>query len=128
MTPQSGRRLLLDEMYAPWLAGTLRDEGFDVLGVTEHPELLAAKDNELRTWAAAESRRIVTENIGDFCVLIAEAVHDGKMVSGVLLVNGRELARSNPKKLLAALRAWLTEPRRHRELQEWLRPAPDGEG
>jgi hypothetical protein len=115
-------------MYAPWLASTLRKEGFDVLGVTEHPELLPTKDHELLAWAAAESRRIATENVRDFCVLINEAVHDGKMVSGVLLVNSRSVSRSEPKRVLAALRAWLTGPRRHLELVEWLAPAPDVEG
>jgi predicted nuclease of predicted toxin-antitoxin system len=115
-------------MYSPRLAQVLRDEGHDVAAVLEHPELRAAGDDELFDWAAAQSRRIVTENIGDFCNELNYAVRDGRMISGLLLVDGRVLPRNNPKRLLAALRCWLTRSERPAQPLEWLPPAPDVEG
>lgn len=128
MISKPGRRLLLDEMYAPRLASVLRNEGHDVAAVLEHPELRAASDDDLFAWAADQSRRIVTENVDDFCRLMKRATQDGLMTSGLLLVDRRVLPRNDPRSLLAALRCWLIRPPQQSHPVEWLRPAPDVEG
>jgi predicted nuclease of predicted toxin-antitoxin system len=115
-------------MYAPRLAHILRDEGYDVAAVLEHPELRATSDADLFEWAASQSRRIVTENINDFCILLKRATENGTMTSGLLLVDRRVLPRNQPRKLLAALRCWLSQPPQQSHPLEWLRPAPEAEG
>ena len=92
-----GRRLLFDEIYAPRLALTLRDEGCDVAAVLEHPELCAASDVDLFDWAASQSRRIVPRNINDFCMLLRRATENGMMTSGLLLVDRRVLRRNQSR-------------------------------
>ncbi|MGH3888984.1 MAG: DUF5615 family PIN-like protein [Pseudonocardiaceae bacterium] len=57
---------MLDEMFAPMLAQRLRAKGFDVVAVAGHATLAAASDGEVMRWAAAQGRRLVTENVKDF--------------------------------------------------------------
>lgn len=49
-------RLLLDEMYPPLLADTLRDKGHDVLAVAASTELTGADDATVLDAAAADTR------------------------------------------------------------------------
>jgi predicted nuclease of predicted toxin-antitoxin system len=75
-------RLLLDEMLSPKIGTGLEDRGHDVDAVTRRPDLMALHDDEpILAAATAESRIIVTTNIGDFAMLdsrwAAEGTHAG---------------------------------------------------
>lgn len=101
----TGEPLLLDEMFSPDLAVTLRADGYDVVAVLEVPRLRSAPDVEIAQWAAREGRRVVSENLGDFAALGGS----GDPPLRVLLTSPVRFRRSrqNPGPLLKALRAWL---------------------
>jgi predicted nuclease of predicted toxin-antitoxin system len=70
-------RLLLDEMYPPALAKTLRDKGHDVRAVAALAELVGRDDPAILEAATATGRCLVTENVRDFAVLVRHAGHAG---------------------------------------------------
>ncbi len=109
--------LLLDEMFAPALASALCGESFDVVAVAGHPILAGAPDQAVAAWAAAEHRRLVTENVRDFAPLAGQ----GDPALRVLFTSSRRFPRSrrNPRPLTEAIRRWLTEG--GRADMEWLR-------
>jgi hypothetical protein len=110
--------LLLDEMFAPALAESLRRAGFDVVAVAGHPILAAASDTEVAAWAVEHGRRVVTENVRDFTELAGR----GEPPLRVLFTSSRRFPRSrrNPGPLLKALRDWLENPTTHPD-ETWLR-------
>lgn len=116
MTGSGAESLLLDEMFSPALAASLRGEGFDVVAVAGHPLLAAAPDREVAAWAVGEQRRVVTENVRDFLPLLAT-----EPSLRLLLTSSRRYARSrsNPGPLLQALRGWLGADL-DRAPSEWL--------
>ena len=87
-------RLILDEMHQPTVAATLRERGYDVLAVSEDPDLRSKTDEELFAWAVAEGRRIVTENIQDFRPLVLAAEASGGLPVGVIYTSRRKFPRS----------------------------------
>lgn len=115
-------RLLLDEMFAPTLADGLRAEGFDVVAVAGHATLAAASDEEVMRWAAAQGRRLVTENVKDFQPLAQLASERGEPAALVLFTSSRRFPRTrhNPGPLLDALRRWLSQPADHVNPIAWL--------
>ncbi len=110
--------LLLEEMFPPLIAALLREEGHDIMAVAGHPLLAAASDFSLARWAAAENRRVVTENVRDFAPLAGR----GDPALRVLFTSSRRYPRSrrNPGPLVDALRHWLTAPQPHPG-EAWLR-------
>lgn len=114
--------LLLDEMFAPMLADRLRAEGFDVLSVAGHATLAAASDEDVMRWAAAQDRRLVTENVKDFQPLVQLASERGEPAARMLYTSSRRFPRTrrNPSPLLDALRRWLSEPAGHAGPVDWL--------
>lgn len=116
-------KLLLDEMHAPIVARRLADLGHDVVSVAEESSLRAMTDDELFRWAAAEGRRIVTENVKDFRRLLVQTSGSG---AALLCTSSRVFPRirRNPGPLIAALHAWLSAPDvADRPDEDWLRPA-----
>lgn len=118
----SGEALLLDEMFAPMLAPRLRAEGFDVVSVAGHATLAAASDKEVMQWAAAQDRRLVTENVKDFQPLIQLASAAGEPTARMLYTSSRRFPRTrrNHSPLLDALRQWLAQPTGHTSPIAWL--------
>jgi len=84
-------RLLLDEMYPPALAVTLRDGGLDAVAVAACADLAGSDDAMVLDAANAQRRCLVTENVRDFAVLVRHASHHG-----VLLVHARRWPRTGP--------------------------------
>lgn len=115
-----GARLLLDEMFAPQIAEALRRRGHDVVALVADPELRALPDSEVYEWAGGQRRRVVTENVKDFRVLVATGTGPG-----VLFTSSRSFPRSrrNLGPLVDALDQWLvvavTAPR---PIEDWLMP------
>lgn len=117
-------RLLLDEHYGAEIAERLRADGHDVVAVLEDPDLRGQPDFELFRRAAAEGRRIVTENIKDFRPLLAQAYTTGDPVARLLLVSPRRFPRGTGNRtqaIVAALSLWLSQPEVDaRPDEDWL--------
>ncbi len=64
------RRLLLDQMIDGEVAGTLQDEGYDVIRVSDIG-MSRADDSEILKQAVRDNRILITldEHFGDWCVL-----------------------------------------------------------
>lgn len=116
-TTSESEALLLDEMFSPMLAESLREGGFDVVAVAGHPVLAAASDDRVARWAADQRRRILTENVRDFMPLLGTIDPPPRL----LLTSSRRFPRSrhNPGPLLQALRDWLASDV-ERGPAEWL--------
>jgi uncharacterized protein DUF5615 len=102
-------RLLLDEHYSPEIAEQCRDHGHDVIAVAEYRELRSLAD-EVHFAAGPEQRRaIVTENVGDYRPLLAQAARSGTSNYGLVCVSPRRFPRSRNTigRLVAALDALL---------------------
>lgn len=115
--------LVLDEMFSPRIAITLRERGHNVIAVAERVELRAATDDDLYAWAAAEHRWLLTENVKDFRPIMLRALQTGSATTGLLFTSSRTFPRSrqNPGPLIDALHAWLTkDPPPPPLLEDWL--------
>lgn len=118
-------RLLLDEHYSDSIAVTLRELGHDVIATVADPRLRGSSDPELFQHAAANGRRLVTENIKDFRPILLRSPADGSAVAALLLVSPRRFPRGGGDRMaaiVAALGAWLDQPDAgRRALEDWLR-------
>lgn len=117
-------RLLLDEHYSGDIASSLCEVGYDVVAAVVDPELRGVSDPELFQHAAADGRRIVTENIKDFRPLLLQAVATSRPAVPLLLVPPRRFPRGRGGRtaaIVAALRAWLDRPdAERRPVEDWL--------
>ena len=77
MNQRPDARLLLDEMFSPAIAAELRERGHDVIAVADRPDLRAKSDEEIFTWASAERRWLLTENVKDFRPILLRALAGG---------------------------------------------------
>lgn len=112
-------------MHSSVVARTLRQHGFDVMAITDSPDLRAATDEEVFAYAAAHERRIATENTKDFRRILLRAEESGQPTAGVLFTSSRSFPRSrrNPGPLIRALTEWLLDPAAvERPLEDWLLP------
>lgn len=119
------RRLLLDEHYSADIASALTELGHDVLAVVAIPDLRGASDPEVFAWAAADARRIVTENVRDFRPLLTRALAYGEPSAPVLLVPPRRFPRGRGDRsavIVAALAEWLdAAAHAPTSSEDWLR-------
>ena len=116
-------RLLLDEHYSEAMAASLRELGHDVASVVAITDLRGASDDIVFRWAAAEGRRIVTENVKDFRPLLLQATAAGGNTAPLLLVSPRRFPRSRGRRadtIVAALDAWLAHAGNNRTIEDWL--------
>jgi hypothetical protein len=102
-------RLLLDEHYSPEIARQLRARGHDVVAVGERSFLQGRADRVHFAAMAEERRTIVTEDVGDFRPLLAEAARSGEATYGLICVSPRRFPRRRSEigRLVAALDALL---------------------
>lgn len=82
-------KLLLDEMISAVVAEELRTRGDDVEAVSERPELRGMTDHELFGYAQTCARAIVTYNRDDFLGLDGQWRSQGRVHSGIVIVNPR---------------------------------------
>ena len=85
-------KLLLDEMYSPRLAETLRVAGMDASTAAE-VGLTGAADPEVLAAAIAEERVLLTENVADFTRISAEHLIAGRHHPGVLIALSSRFSR-----------------------------------
>lgn len=80
-------RLLLDaNLSGRRIGGPLRDDGHDVLCLSEHPELEGLYDPDVLALAADETRILVTRNRKDFAPLLREWAEAGRHHAGCILI------------------------------------------
>lgn len=103
-----GLRLLLDEHFSPEIARQLRQQGYDVVAVSERPGLRGRPDRVHFASLPDQQRAIVTRDLGDFRPLLAEALRRGSPTYGIVCVSHRfPLTRKEIGRLVAALAALL---------------------
>ena len=79
-------KLLLNEMWSAEIARQLRRRGHDVVAATELPtRYCGVPDHDVFLRAREDGRVIVTDNVPDFAVLVAEATSRGDDHPGVVL-------------------------------------------
>ena len=64
-------------MLSPAIARELRERGYDVLAVAEHPGWAALSDPEVLAVARTERRAVVTNNLRDYRPLHSDAITPG---------------------------------------------------
>lgn len=99
-TKKNSPKLLLDEHIWAYLAKLLRDQGFDVMHVTEI-DLVATPDDKIMQYAASNHRAVVTFNIKDYVPLVIQYFQDGKEHYGVVV--SKELSRGELQKRVTKL-------------------------
>jgi predicted nuclease of predicted toxin-antitoxin system len=97
-------KLLLDEHFSPEIARQLRAHGHDVIAVKEHPELIGRSDRVHFASMPKQRRAIVTQDLGDFRPLLAEAMRSGAKTYGLVCVPARvSLSRQAVGQVVEAL-------------------------
>ena len=94
MTAGPTAALVLDEMFSPAIAVQLRRRHHDVVAVAAEPALRSMTDGELLGWSVTQRRRIVTENVKDFRLLVARHRIDSSDSPLVLHTSSRTFPRS----------------------------------
>lgn len=104
--PASAPRFLLNEMWSAEIARQLRRRAVDAVAATELPRRYRGiPDDEVFRRARADGRAIVTDNVGDFALLVAEAAGRGEQHAGVVFALGRAFDRARPGVVGAMVRA-----------------------
>ena len=108
-------KLLLDEMYSPTLALTLREVGIDAATIAELG-LAGSSDDELFAMAISEEYAILTENVADFARISADYVVAGRHHAGVIIALSTRFSRrpAGISSLVDAVRAVAAEDMRDR--------------
>jgi hypothetical protein len=126
VTSLAAARLVLDAMFSPQIATTLRARNHDVIAVAERDDLRSMTDDGLFAWAAAEARWLVTENIKDFRPILLRALPAGHPTGGLLFTSSSRTSprsRKDPGPLIEALHQWLTSgPPAPPLTEDWLAP------
>ncbi len=99
-------RILVDEMYPPVLAESLRSAGIEATTVTDL-RLAGASDAEVFGAAVAGGVTVLTENVGDFTRIAAEHSTAGGHHRGVLIALSSRFSRrpAGIQPLIAAIQA-----------------------
>lgn len=82
-------RLLLDEMWAPFVAVALQRRGHDVVAVAERRELRGKPDPVIVQAALREDRAVVTADIGDYRAMASAAASAGYPYPALVLTDPR---------------------------------------
>jgi len=100
-------RWLIDEMLPPDTVAELNRHGHDAASVAELG-LSGQPDPAVFDQAVAAGRIVVTENIGDFAVLLEQRLRNDEPVVPVVFVCKADLPRRGalPHHLAARLHAW----------------------
>jgi hypothetical protein len=93
-------------MWSAEIARQLRRRGVDVVAATELPRRYRGiPDDEVFRRARSDGRVIVTDNVGDFALLVADAAGRGDDHAGVIFAVGHAFDRARPGVVGAMVRA-----------------------
>lgn len=109
-------RLLLDEHINPEVARQLRKKRYDVVSVEEE-RMREASDEDLLVFATIQRRSLVTYNVRDFQLLMAEWHRAGKHHMGIILVSEKNVSQKSVGPLVRALEKLLDSAPRS---PDWL--------
>jgi len=99
-------KLLLNEMWSAEIARQLRRRGVDAVAATEAPNRYrAVPDHDVFARAREDGRVIVTDNVPDFVVLVADAASRGERHPGVVFAVRPAFDRSHPRIVGQTVRA-----------------------
>lgn len=88
---------LLNEMWSAEIASQLRRRGVDAVAATELPRRYrGVADDEVFRRARTDGRAIVTDNVGDFARLVADAADRGESHPGVVFAVRPAFDRARP--------------------------------
>ena len=93
-------KLLLDEHIWAYLAKLLREQGFDVIHVTE-VALVATSDEKIMQYAVGEHRAVMTFNIKHYVPLAIQYFEDGKEHYGIVV--SKELSQGELQRRVTKL-------------------------
>jgi uncharacterized protein with PIN domain len=116
-------KLLLDEMLSPTIAQQLRAHGYDVIAVTESPDLRSLSDAEILAIAVEQRRCVVTRNISDFRRLTASMQRESISHSGLILIASTRFPEGSPHsrgRLIARILKLLESNRDLTDAEVWL--------
>lgn len=118
-------KLLLDETLSPLIARALRDRGYDVEAIQEHPEWRSYEDRQVLELARTERRALVTDNLVDMRPLHYEAIAPGGPgdCGMIFIPGGRPRTRANTGQFVTALEQKLIAYPGESELanaEDWL--------
>ena len=106
-------KLLLDEMHTPAIANALTERGFDAIAVADTGSLRGLTDSALLEYSAGAGRAVVTENVGDYSVLVMRWSATGIPHAGIVFTHPRRFHRASlayPGTLITALETFLNDP------------------
>lgn len=106
-------KLLLDEIHTSAIAKALPERGIDVIAVADTPSLRGYSDADLLDRAAATGRVSVTENVGDYSLLVSLRASVDKPHPGVIFASPNRFHRASlayPGDVISALGAFLDDP------------------
>lgn len=103
-------KLLLDEMYPPALAASLRAAGIDSVTIIELG-MAGTSDPEVFAYAVADQRAVLTENVADFVAIAAQHSTTGAHHAGLLIALSNRFSRrpAGYGRLVAAIKAHQSE-------------------
>ena len=102
------------------VARELREGGFDVDAMVEHPALRGLPDGEQLAHAAGDGRALVTYYAGDLIPLALARTAAGEEHCGLILLRSSRFPKADPAKLVDGLRAFLESPEPVAEVLHWL--------
>ena len=100
-------------MHTPTVAVRLTESGWDVTAVAAEPLLKGSSDVELLEFCNSQGRALVTENVGDFSLLVIEWASETRNYPGLIFTNPKRFNRASlayPNNLIAALDVFLAAP------------------
>lgn len=117
-------KALIDEQLSAGIAELLRRRGYDVVAVTERPDLTGRSDEHLMEVADAEQRVVITNNVKDFRPIAAARLAAGGGHAGLILVpSKRTRTRRAIGQLADAVEAVLRDnPDGMPDSERWLAP------
>lgn len=90
-------KLILNEMWSSEIARQLRQRGFDVVAATELPRRYrGVPDHEFFLRAQEDGRAVVTDNVRDFSMIVAEWAGRSDPHSGVVFALRPSFDRARP--------------------------------
>ena len=113
-------KLLLDEQISGKVAERLRDRGFDVVAVTDDPDLRGMLDPDLFEVAQEQDRALVTYNRPDFEPLVRECARLNRSHRGLVIVHPVRFPSWEFARIAAALERMLAGRDPGESLVVWL--------
>lgn len=117
-------KLLLDEQISGKVADRLRDQGRDVVAVTDESSLRGLSDPDVFEVAQAQGRSVATYNRGDFEAIVREYAEAGREHHGLIIIHPQRFPSQGFARLAKALDGLTQTAPSGKSFVVWLQPAP----